>query len=96
MAEPQQTSAGSNLRGLLTAFLAGDLDAEEFSRTFETAYNFETDRRALTAAEQTAFKKLFDVVVWYSPFPDERSAIPNYKSEAEIEEAASLARSEIS
>ena len=91
----QRSSAGGDLRDLLEAFLNGGLTANEFSRRFETAYNLDTDREALTTAEQTSFERLFDAVVWYSPFPDERAVIPHYKSEAQIEQAAKVARSEL-
>ena len=80
-----------SLRSLLTAFLEGSIATAEFCDAFEHAYNFEVDRAQLGATEAQAFADLFDDVVYYSPHPDERAMIPNYRSDAEIEQAAKRA-----
>jgi hypothetical protein len=37
----------------------------------------ELDKRTLTPVEMDAFSALFEVVIWYSPFPEERKQIPH-------------------
>ena len=81
-------SAGDALYRLITGFLAGQLDTQTFCDSFEATYNFETELAALTPQEQTIFSSLFDEVAFYSTCPEERAEIANYRSEAEIEEAA--------
>lgn len=79
------------LHRLLAEFRAGKLDTETFCAQFERTYNLELDKSALTPAEAAAYGPLFEQVVWYSPFPDERARIPNYRSEADIARAAEAA-----
>ena len=93
--EPLWTGSQS-LRKLLDDFLAGKLRTETFCRDVEIAYNDAIDDSALTPAEQPIFEKLFDEVVWFSPFPDERAAIPNYRSEEQIWQAAVEASAKLS
>jgi hypothetical protein len=38
---------------------------------------------------------LFNEVVYFSPFPEERAAIPHYRSEEQIREAAIAAKAEL-
>lgn len=76
------------LRKLLADFLNGKLKVETFCRDVRNAYNDAIDEEALTPSEERVFRGLFDEVVWYSPFPDERREIPNYKSEEQIRAAA--------
>jgi len=78
------STARQRLHGLLSSVRSGQLSIEAFCSQFEATYNFELDKEELTPAEAVAFSKLFEQVVWYSPFPEERAKIPNYKSEGEI------------
>jgi hypothetical protein len=79
------------LRRLLAEFRAGVLDTERFCAQFEHTYNLELDKSTLTPDEAVAFGALFEQVVWYSPFREERARIPNYRSEADIARAADAA-----
>jgi hypothetical protein len=79
------------LKQLLGDYIAGDLETELFCSRFEHIYNMELDRDSLTPNEAAAFGPLFEEVVWYSPFPEERSSIPNYRSAEDIRKAAEIA-----
>lgn len=83
------------LRKLLDDFLNGKIKAETFCRDVEVTYNQAVDESALTASEQPIFEKLFDAVVWFSPSPEERAQIPNYRNEEQIQEAARAAEAEL-
>jgi len=72
------------LHFLIGLFLAGQINIPVFCRQFDNSYNLHTDKAALTAIESSAFNDLFDKVVWYSPFPEERKKIPSYLGETEI------------
>ena len=76
------------LRKLLDDFLRGKLETGTFCSDVIVAYNDAIDGSALTPAEQSIFGWLFDEVKWYSPLPEERREIPNYKSEEQILAAA--------
>lgn len=75
------------LHRLIGEFRAGSLDADSFCPQFEHTYNIEIDKRTLTPAEAEVFAAVFEQVVWYSPIPDERAQIPNYRSEEDIARA---------
>ena len=77
-------TARRRLRDLLTSVRTGQMSVEAFCSQFETTYNLELDKSELTEAEATAFSNVFEQVIWYSPFAEERARIPNYKSEREI------------
>ena len=79
------------LHRLIAEFRAGSLDAESFCPQFEHIYNMELDKRTLPAAEAEVFAALFEQVIWFSPFPDERAKIPNYRSEEDIARAVECA-----
>jgi hypothetical protein len=84
-------SPGDRLRRLLSEFQAGSLEAESFCAQFEHTYNLELDKSTLSASEAAAFGQLFEQVIWYSPLPDERRNIPNYRSEEDIARAVAIA-----
>jgi hypothetical protein len=83
------------LRKLVDDFLSGKLKTETFCRDVAVAYNDAIDESALTAEEQSIFEKLFDEVVWFSPFPEERAQIPNYRNEEQVRQAALVAQAEL-
>ncbi len=60
------------------------LSVHSFCSQFEHIYNLELDKDELSEAETKAFASLFDKVVWYSPYEDERREIPNYLGDEEI------------
>jgi hypothetical protein len=80
----EQLSGRDLLYLLVRKFLAEEIDVSIFCADFEKCYNFHTEKAALTAVESLAFKDVFEKVVWYSPFPEERKMVPNYLGEAEI------------
>jgi len=84
-------TARLRLRRLLAEFRAGKLETESFCAQFEHTYNLELDKSTLSPAEAASFGALFEQVVWYSPFPDERARVPNYSDEASIRQAAEIA-----
>jgi len=79
---------------LVAEYLEGGIDTPLFCSNFEQAFNFDVDRSALTPMERAIFQRLFDQVVYFSPFPEERASVPNYRSEAQIREAARTALTE--
>lgn len=76
--------ARKRLYDLLKWVSSGKLSVEAFCAQFETTYNLELDRSRLALNEEEAFSMLFEQVIWYSPFPEERAKISNYKGEKEI------------
>ena len=89
------SAQAAKLRALLERYISGGIDTTDFCSAFERGYNFDVDKMALTPSEAQAFAELFDEVVFYSPYPDERAKIPNYRSELEIEEAAKRAAAKV-
>ena len=80
----QPGARSGELRALVERVLSGGRDVGEFCAEFERVYNLETDKTMLSERERSAFKALFERIVWYSPFPDERRTIPNYIGEDEV------------
>jgi hypothetical protein len=85
--EANQASARRRLYDLLRLLEADSVTVDHFCTAFETIYNLELDKSELSTSEAAAFSDLFDRVVWYSPFPEERMRIPHYVGEKEILEA---------
>jgi hypothetical protein len=92
---PDDHDARGRLRKLVELLLAGSVSVEHFCGAFETIYNLELDRSTLSAGEVSAFAAIFDRVVWYSPFPEERAKIQNYLGEDQIKEIVTKAASAI-
>lgn len=88
-------TARLRLRRLLAEFQNGTLDTETFCIQFEHTYNMELDKKTLLPSEAQAFGDLFEQVIWYSPYPEERAKVQNYRGEAEIREAAERAAQRI-
>ena len=82
-------------RKLLADYLGGRIDTALFCSNFEQAFNFDVDRRDLTAMESAAFKRVFDEAVYFSPFPEERAEVSTYRSEEKIRQAARAAVAEL-
>ena len=76
---------------LLAEFRAHVIDTRTFCGEFETTYNLELEDGVLSPTENQAFAELFDRVVWYSPFPEERAKIPHDLGETEISAAVEQA-----
>jgi hypothetical protein len=75
---------GDELHALVQQVLSAACDVGDFCAAFERVYNLETDKTMLSERERSAFKAPFERIVWYSPFPDERRAIPNNIGEDEV------------
>ena len=83
--------AGAAIQGLqqlIQGYLTGERTTEDFAARFETAFNLELDQETISQEEQAILQELFDEVVWYSPFPDERDQYPGYRDEAAIRSTA--------
>jgi len=65
--------------------------ATAFARSSST-FNLRTDHSELSDVERHAFERLFDVVVFFSPYPADRASYPGHKSEQEVQAAALAAR----
>lgn len=88
-------------------FLNNKYSVKEFCSNFEVIYNLELDKSSLNDKESKVFKELFEKVVYYNEFPDERKTWPGFTSEEDIYQViqkavrvlsishASLTRSEI-
>lgn len=74
--------AAERLLLLAERLLAGEIEVAKFCEEYETAFNFEVDKKRI--ADLDKFSQLFDVVVWYSPFPEERKLIPHYVDEEAV------------
>ena len=75
-------------RVLVRQLLKGEIEVVEFCDAFENWWNFLVEKSDVNAALHDAYDQLFNIVVWYSPFPEEKEQIINYKSEEEVMEAA--------
>jgi hypothetical protein len=89
---PHDPHARERLAKLLALELGRDIDHDDFRCEFESTFNFGLDRSSVSDYEFRIFKQLFDKVVWYSPFPEERARITSYIGEAEMEVAVDEAR----
>lgn len=77
---------------LINAVRQGAMSVGDFSSAVENEWNFGTERATLSEHERASVQKLFDVVVYYSPYPEERARIPNYRDENDVILAAQTCR----
>ena len=91
----RQSPASQPLRKLVAKFIGQTLDTPTFCAWFEQAYNFDIEKTELTADERDVFEALFNEVVYFSPFPDERATIANYRGEDDIFDAARAAEAKL-
>lgn len=87
------TEARAKLETIVLQFLNEELDVVEFCDAFERSYNFEVEKSDLREDERRIFQALFDEVVLYSPFDDDRKRYAGYRDDAQIRRAAIRARS---
>ena len=73
---------------LLRSVCDGEIEVEAFCTEFEYLWNFEREPNEMAGMVKQRLKRVFDVVTWYSPYPDERKRIPGYKDEAAVLAAA--------
>lgn len=86
----------SNRRGLeklMQARPGKAFNHDQFRVAFEDYYNFSLKPEDFSAEELQALRDLFNIVVWYSPLPDERQKIAHYRDEEDVERAWEKARS---
>ena len=72
------------ISSLLREVSSGKISVQYFCSHYERLFNFKLDKKLLSEYEQKIYNDLFDKVVWYSPFIEERSKIPNYLDESKI------------
>ncbi len=87
--------ARERLLKLINLKLGTDIGYDDFRIEYEDAFNFGLDKKTVSSHEFSAFQRLFNKVVWYSPFPKERLEVPNYIGEAEMEAAVAEARRDL-
>ncbi|MFK4057617.1 hypothetical protein [Brevundimonas sp. NPDC046655] len=73
---------------LIEAVQQGSMTVGDFSSSVEYEWNFGDERATLSEAQKAAIQQMFDVVVYYSPYPDERARVPNYRDEQDVLQAA--------
>ena len=77
---------------LIDAIRQGAMSVGDFASAVENEWNFGIERATLSEHERTSLQRLFDVVVYYSPYPEERARIPNYRDENDVMLAAQVCR----
>jgi hypothetical protein len=86
-------SPKARLLSYLDLFTQGKMEVQTFCDSFEHVYNMELDKAELNTTEAKAFSSLFNKVVWFSPFEDERKKIKNYIGGNEVLAEAQAATS---
>jgi hypothetical protein len=90
-----ESSPLETIRLLLNSLLNNEISVEVFCIEFEKSYNFELRQLHLSDNAHIALESLFNKVVYFSPFPNERQQIPNYLDEQEILTAARETRDKL-
>lgn len=78
------SSAEQQLVELMQALMGRRIDVAAFAAQFETVLNFQADKSLLHAEDHAALSRVFEVVVWFSPFPDDRARIASYRSPDDV------------
>ncbi len=92
MLPPMARGAVERLYALLDDLVTGRTTVDRFCSAYETTYNWDVEEVDLTRAEAESFGRLFDAVVLYSPFQDDRRSYSGYRSDHDILVAAKEAR----
>ena len=90
--EPGSCAGRVELMRLLSLKVGTEISFKDFRIAIERLYNFQLEWADFSKEELDAVEKLFDEIVWYSPYPEERDAIPAYKDEDDIRRALRRAR----
>ena len=77
---------------LIEAVEQGSMTVGNFSSSVEREWNFGDERATLSETHKAAIQHLFDVVAYYSPYPDERARSPTYRDEPAFLLAARVCR----
>ncbi len=78
------SAAREKLLALLAKKVGEELSVDRFRIEWEGIFNFELERSSVLPEEFDMFQRVFDTVIWYSPFSHERKEVPNYKSEEDV------------
>lgn len=87
------SSSRRGLEKLMQARPGKAFNHDQFRVAFEDFYNFRLKPEEFSEEELQALRDLFNVVVWYSPLPDERQKISHYRDDEDVERAWEKARS---
>jgi hypothetical protein len=81
---------------IIDAFCADRLSVQDFCERYETTFNLEINKEELDPHARIAFQELFDVVIWYSPYPQDRREYHGYEDEQAVKKAVLRARNQLS
>lgn len=85
----------SKLISLLHRAINREISVVDFCDLFGVAFNIDNDKINLSDFELMVFSDLFNEIVWYSPYQDERMSIKNYIDEAAVLKAINNAVSRL-
>ena len=77
-------TAREDLVRLMKRLRSRDIQVAEFCEQYEPIWNFELQEADLAEGEAAIFERVFNVVAWYNPFPEERETYSGFKSEAAV------------
>ena len=80
---------------LIEKLLNGSIDTVSFCDQFEQFFNIDLEKHELSLHEKAVFTKLFDTIIWYSPYEKERQEIQNYVDEEAVFRAAKRAADQL-
>ena len=80
---------------LVDSFLEGKMKCQKFCDRFEHQWNFEIGGEDMNEQVLDLFNQLFDVVVWYSPFPKDRQDYPGYLDQDQVKEKVRTLREQL-
>jgi hypothetical protein len=81
-------SISDRLRETVLNVLDGSLTTQELCVRYETEYNTPDQVEWASIDEGLIFQELFDAVVWYSPYPEDRARYKGYVDDVQIKKAA--------
>lgn len=94
--EQHDPSAWSHFLALLDSNPRVPAEYDHLRMSVEEVRNFSLERDSVTAEQFAILEKLFNSIIWYSPYPEERARIPNYIGEKEVDLAIAEARRALS
>lgn len=90
------TDAKDRLFRLIAGVLANEIPFNSFVEDYEQVFNFELEKASVPPNELSPLRELFDVVVFFSQYPEDLAAYPGYKTESQVREATSAAAAKLS
>lgn len=73
-----------HIKDLIDLVLNKKISVSFFCDEFERIYNFDLELQNMSGKKQYALEKIFNKVVYFSPFVSDRETIKNYLDEEEI------------